>query len=299
VFGTLFTSAVDTLLFPFELVKTRLQVQGQTNISHSCPQYLGTNDAISKIYKQEGLKGFSKGLAPALVVSIPTQILYFGGYEYSRYCLSKLIGGNHKSDAQDFLIEAAAGGIAEIISGTVWVPGDLVSQRLMIQGPDKKAHLYNGLADACRKILKTEGFSGLYVGFAASMCTHIPFSAVTWAVYEQSRRYMYRGGSADNADADGSHAVNAVAGLIGGAVGGAVSTPFDVVRVRQQAEGARPDARQYRGLRSALAEVVRQHGWRGLMRGVVPRMLGAAPSTAIMLVGYEFVKNQCLKAPTI
>ena len=29
VFGTLFTSAVDTLLFPFELVKTRLQVQGQ------------------------------------------------------------------------------------------------------------------------------------------------------------------------------------------------------------------------------------------------------------------------------
>ena len=41
------------------------------------------------------------------------------------------------------------------------------------------------------------------MGFAASMCTHIPFSAVTWAVYEQSRRYMYRGGSADNADADG------------------------------------------------------------------------------------------------
>jgi hypothetical protein len=46
--------------------------------------------------------------------------------------------------------------------------------------------------DACRKIWRVEGFRGLYVGYTASMCTHIPSSAVTWAVYEQLRRWMYR-----------------------------------------------------------------------------------------------------------
>jgi hypothetical protein len=98
----------------------------------------------------------------------------------------------------------------------------------------------------------------------------------------------------------GSHAVNAVAGLIGGAVGGAVSTPFDVVRVRQQAEGAAAgERRRYGGsLWRALARLARREGVAGLFRGVVPRMLGAAPSTALMLVGYEFVKNQCMKSST-
>jgi hypothetical protein len=31
------------------------------------------------------------------------------------------------------MIEAVAGGLAEVISGVVWVPGDLISQRLMVQ----------------------------------------------------------------------------------------------------------------------------------------------------------------------
>ena len=138
------------------------------------------------------------------------------------------------------------------------------------------------------------------------MLTHIPSSSMTWAVYEYSRKLFYRARSSDGEYGEGSHVVNFAAGLLGGAVGGAVSTPFDVVRVRKQADGHRAtlhtdtgatansfqDCRHYRGNSlSVMRLIVAEHGLRGLARGLVPRVLFSAPQAALALVVYEVVKN--------
>lgn len=269
--------------------------------------------------------GFFKGLAPAVTVSIPVQIVYYGSYEYSRYLLARewwgAAKGSQDNDFAEFCIDATAGAIGEIMSGALWVPADLVSQRLMLQGPDHSKHLYTGMIDAVRKIWRAEGARGFYVGFGASLLTHIPNSATCWAVYEYSKKQLYRhwwwprqgipAGQVGSERTDGSHIVNLISAVTAGVVASAVSTPFDVIRVRKQAEGlstqlysaqtsAAPnqtqqnfhDARVYRGntflsMRTLVAEA----GWTGLFRGLVPRCLAAAPQSALLLVAYDLVKN--------
>jgi hypothetical protein len=147
----------------------------------------------------------------------------------------------------EFCIDATAGAIGEIMSGALWVPADLVSQRLMLQGPDRSKHLYTGMTDAVTKIWRAEGARGFYVGFGASLLTHIPNSATCWAVYEYSKKQLYRHwwwprqgiqpGQSGSERTDGSHFVNMISAVLAGVVASAVSTPFDVIRVRKQAEG--------------------------------------------------------------
>jgi hypothetical protein len=55
-----------------------------------------------------------------------------------------------------------------------------------------RTHSLAGCADASRKVFKSEGARGLFVGFSASMMTHIPCSALSWPVYEYSRKLLYR-----------------------------------------------------------------------------------------------------------
>lgn len=277
--------------------------------------------------------GFVKGLAPAASASIPVQVVYYGAYEYTRFVLGRaLLGGarageHAHNELTEFGIDACAGAVGEIVSGAIWVPADLVSQRLMLQGPDRSKHLYSGMRDATRKIWRAEGLRGFYVGFGASLFTCIPNSAAQWAIYEYTKKQLYRhwwwprqglaaGTAASEQRGEGSHFINVLSAVTAGVVGSAISTPFDVIRVRKQAEGLNAtllastssmaagaessvtarqqfhSARRYRGSTIlAMRRLVAEVGWTGLFRGIVPRCLGAAPQSALALVAYDLVKN--------
>ena len=51
-----------------------------TNIKKDI-QYKGLRDAFKKIYRNEGIKGFYKGLSPTLLKIFPTSGLFFVSYE--------------------------------------------------------------------------------------------------------------------------------------------------------------------------------------------------------------------------
>jgi solute carrier family 25 protein 44 len=312
-YSALFSFAMDGTLHPLEVIKTRLQVQGQPHVLSSFSAYGSFRDACVTMARQEGARGelaaataactrgprshhrvrappgFVKGLAPAASASIPVQCVYFGSYEYSRFVLSRYFLGGARSgehahnEAAEFLIDAAAGAVGEIASGAFWVPADLVSQRLMLQGPDRSKHLYSGMSDAVRKIWHAEGVRGFYVGFGASLLTCIPNSAAQWGMYEYTKKQLYRHWwwpQNGQERGDGSHVVNLISAVTAGIFGASISTPFDVIRVRKQAEGlsttllgAGADAdvqrrfhssRVYRGSTfSAMRHLVAEVGWTG------------------------------------
>lgn len=71
---------VYTTMNPVYMVKTRIQLQEVGRTHKSVPNYSGYLDCIKKIYMEEGLKGFWKGLT-ASYLGIFESIIYFGIYE--------------------------------------------------------------------------------------------------------------------------------------------------------------------------------------------------------------------------
>lgn len=78
VLGPTMFLGVRALVYPSNLVKTRLQVQSKTH-----PLYRGTFDAFHKIARQEGLRGLYKGFG-ASTANVLTGNLYISVYELAR-----------------------------------------------------------------------------------------------------------------------------------------------------------------------------------------------------------------------
>jgi solute carrier family 25 (mitochondrial phosphate transporter), member 23/24/25/41 len=72
--GGLSAMLAVTFTYPSDLIRRRLQLQGFDN---TVPQYNGILDAVSKIKKQEGFKGFYRGLFANYLKTGPTFAIQF------------------------------------------------------------------------------------------------------------------------------------------------------------------------------------------------------------------------------
>lgn len=61
----------------------------------------------------------------------------------------------------------------------------------MVQGVTKMP-TYNGPFDVIRKVLKVEGFCGLYRGFGITVLTQSPASALWWGSYATAQHLIWR-----------------------------------------------------------------------------------------------------------
>ncbi|XP_060535132.1 mitochondrial thiamine pyrophosphate carrier [Cylas formicarius] len=84
VAGSMAGLCAKTIIYPFDLVKKRLQVQGfQAARAHFGKHFTchGLVDCFRKIYKVEGLMGYFKGLSPSLLKAMCSTALHFSSYE--------------------------------------------------------------------------------------------------------------------------------------------------------------------------------------------------------------------------
>ena len=66
-----------------------------------------------------------------------------------------------------------------------------ICQRLMVQGLPGVAS-YKGPFDVMCKVMKTEGFRGLYRGFGLTAVTQSPASALWWGTYGAAQHIIWR-----------------------------------------------------------------------------------------------------------
>lgn len=125
---------------------------------------------------------------------------------------------------------------AAVCCQAVFVPIDVVSQKLMVQGYSGHA-TYNGGLDVARKVLKVDGIRGLYRGFGLSVMTYSPSSAVLWASHSSSQRLIWRflgHGSTEHEESAPSPwtivSVQAAEGIFAGAAASCITTPMDTIK---------------------------------------------------------------------
>ncbi|KAK8279047.1 hypothetical protein V6Z12_D09G085300 [Gossypium hirsutum] len=135
-------------------------------------------------------------------------------------------------------IGSLPGMFSSLISSLYFVPLEVICQRLIVQGLPG-ATFYIDPFDVARKVIKAEGFRGLYRGFGLTALTNSPAVALWWGAYGAAQRIIWRSlGYRDDSEKKPSHmemmAVQATAGMVAGACSSVITTPIDTVKTRLQ-----------------------------------------------------------------
>ncbi|KAG6424012.1 hypothetical protein SASPL_114421 [Salvia splendens] len=287
VVGAGIFTGITVALYPISVVKTRLQVASHDAVEKNAMS------VIKGLLKTDGIPGLYKGFGTVVTGAIPTRILFLTALETTKVAALKMIEPFKLSEpTQAALANGVAGMMASFCSQAVFVPVDVVSQRLMVQGYSGHAS-YTGGLDVVRKVVKSDGIRGLYRGFGLSVLTYSPSSAVWWATYGASQRVIWRLLDDENAaPSEGKIIlVQAAGGISAGATASFVTTPLDTIKTRLQVTGheKRPTTKQV--VRSLIAD----DGWIGLYRGLGPRFFSMSAWGTSMILAYEYLKRVCAK----
>ncbi|KAA0201283.1 hypothetical protein HAZT_HAZT006835 [Hyalella azteca] len=123
---------IRSLLYPLTVVKTKIQVQRHNSI------YKGTFDALWKISMTEGIHGLYKGFWVS-TFQLFSGLAYITSYESVREMLLR-------QGVTDSRLRALCGGAAaSVVSQSIIVPFDIVSQHMMVIGQKHGRSVLNPL----------------------------------------------------------------------------------------------------------------------------------------------------------
>ena len=261
----------------------------------------GVGAVLRELLRGEGWRGLYRGFGIAMVGGVPASCLYFTTYEV---CKGRLVEGRQGQWPAP-LAHLAAGLAAEAVSCVLYVPVDVIKERMQVQRPPGasgggSAVYYRSSRDAVAQIVGgAEGVRGLYKGYWATLASYGPFSALYFALYEWLRASALAARGSASASASGAPAPALPLWLqitVAGAAGAGaslVTNPLDLVKLRlqvQRAVGVPPGATAYRGLAHGLRCLVREEGPRGLLRGAGVRIAFHTASTAVAMSMFEVCK---------
>jgi len=256
------------------------------------PKYFsGTADAFLKISRTEGISSLWSGLSPTLVLAVPTTVIYFTMYEQLKVCIDsqrRALSSQPRilTEETPKWVSLTSGGLARLAAVTLVSPLELVRTKMQSQKMP-----WSDVHKCLTELVRVQGVKGLWNGYTATLLRDVPFSALYWPLYEQSKAIMNLYTS--NRD---SFLVNFGSGAVAGSFASTVTLPFDVIKTIKQIEMGEKDIMAVKPGRSRsnitiAKELIREQGVRGLFAGIIPRLLKVAPACAIMISSYEFCKG--------
>mmetsp|Transcript_19843 Transcript_19843/g.48860 ORF Transcript_19843/g.48860 Transcript_19843/m.48860 type:complete len:322 (-) Transcript_19843:38-1003(-) len=282
--------------YPFDVVKTRQQVASPA----ARPLTSSTLGYMRLIAQAEGIGSLYRGFGWSVIGGLPSEVSFYLSYTILRDAMLALPVGA----ASPSTVYVLAGGLADVVSLVLWVPADIISQRMQIQTMQTEAgHGAASLSGACvtthphaghlsgwqvaRHLYQSEGARGIFRGLGATIATHSPASAIFWLAYEHGKESI---GAAARRDPESSVAVQAGAASLAGMASASITTPLDLIKTRVQC------APSSKSIRAHIGDLWREQATlSGLFRGFLPRVIASAPRSVISLVGYELALGWAAK----
>jgi Mitochondrial carrier protein len=295
---------------PLDTAKARLQALDAATQPPST-SYRGPLDVLRRTIQSEGLVGLYRGFPAVIVGGTPGTVLYLCSYDVLKKQLQQRWDG--RTGNESFLVHFASGMMAETIACVIYVPVDVVKERMQVQHRIEastsqlgRIPQYRGSWDALKTILRTEGLSGIYRGYGATLASFGPFSAIYFVLYEQLKVLAkeYLDGKASPPPAGGELPFGYIlaSSATAGAMASFITSPLDMAKLRLQVQRGQmwlPEgqtvapssvpgsAQLYRGFVDCLQATYKIGGIRALFRGAGARVLHFAPAVTVTMTCYE------------
>ena len=313
---------------PIEVVKTRMQVQGELlRIGKAQQLYTNPFQAFYLIGKEEGLRGLQGGLGPAVLYQLMMNGTRLGAYEPLKRLYTN--NGEHK----EMWRSVAAGSTSGVLGAVSGSPFFLIKVRLQVQsqltqklqqhsaatlvtsaasalpappgGPSVLAssvasstkvlpvghqHAYTGAWQGLYQIFREEGVAGLYRGAGAAMLRVGVGSGVQLSTYDASKRLVVS--LSEGKLTERSVLTHFSASLVSGAIITLAMNPFDVMSTRLYNQPVVHGKGQlYNGVWDCARKIMTQEGPLGFYKGVLPHYLRLGPHTILTFVFWEQLKQ--------
>ncbi len=166
---------------PLEIVKIRLQVQGELAHVAGRPRV-----GAWTIVKDLGISGLYKGASACLLRDIPFSAIYFSVYaNLKKRVFDEGVDGKKLSPVELLL----AGSLAGLPAAYLATPADVIKTRLQVVARAGQ-QTYSGIPDAFAKILREEGAAAFFKGGIARVLRSSPQFGVTLLSYELIQRVI-------------------------------------------------------------------------------------------------------------
>jgi hypothetical protein len=271
----------------------------------------GLFHALTSIAQKEGWRKLYTGFG-VTVMTGPARALYFGGYEFAKVQGAKILGNDHP------FVPTAAGPFAQFCGSLLWVPMDVVKERMQVQkdfkipppsftspttapttaatsiSQQQQLPRYTGTLNAATRILAEEGIRSLYRGFFLHQFLWGPFNAIYWPILETLRTNLSQAhlGKKEKQKGEKSLPLHLypLTALVAGAVAGGLTNPMDMIKARLQTQ------KQYKNAMDCFKQTVSQEGPKALFRGALARVLWISPNMMLTMTIYDSITKFVAKS---
>lgn len=281
VAGGLAACIAVTVTNPIELIKIRMQLQGEMSAS-AARVYKNPIQGMAVIFKNEGIKGLQKGLNAAYIYQIGLNGSRLGFYEPIRSSLNQLFFPDQEPHkVQSVGVNVFSGAASGIIGAVIGSPLFLVKTRLQSYSEfikiGEQTH-YTGVWNGLVTIFKTEGVKGLFRGIDAAILRTGAGSSVQLPIYNTAKNFLVK----NDLMKDGP-ALHLTASTISGLGVAVVMNPWDVILTRIYNQ----KGDLYKGPIDCLVKTVKIEGVTALYKGFAAQVFRIAPHTIMCLTFME------------
>lgn len=165
-------------------------------------------------------------------------------------------------------------------------PADLVKVRMQADGRMVSQGLqsrYSGTFDALNKIIRTEGFRGLWKGVFPNVQRAFLVNMGELACYDHAKHFVIQ-----NQICGDNIYSHTLASIMSGLSATALSCPADVVKTRMMNQAVSKEGKSmYNNSYDCLVKTVRVEGLRALWKGFFPTWARLGPWQFVFWVSYE------------
>ncbi|KAI8093273.1 mitochondrial carrier domain-containing protein [Halteromyces radiatus] len=284
--GAMFALA---LVYPLDIIKTRIQVQAKHDKVDDSEHYKSAWDGICQIVAKEGLSGLYAGLGSSLLGTASTNFTYFYCYSFIREQYNQKFNnarGGTLSTGMELLLGAAAGALTTLIT----TPVSVVTTRQQTLPAEER----QDVIQTCQTIIAEEGVAGLWRGIRPSLVLCVN-PAITYGSFEKIKQLVLHLLQTSIMTPGAAFGVGALSKTLATII----TYPYIMAKVRMQWKPSKEmqgkvDA--YKSAYDVLARVIKQEGFFGWYKGMSTQITKAVLSQALLFMMKDIFTNYTILA---